>query len=88
MSNPSSTRASWEQALLNKMTSNGERLAVVENKLESVEKKLESIAVPLVGIEKTNQEIESLLGWLKWIAGGVGAILLSVIANFAYSVIS
>ena len=64
MTNPT---AQWEQAILNKLTSNGERIAVVENRLESIENRL-------TNIEITNQKIESLLGWLKWIGGAVVAI--------------
>ncbi len=73
--------AQWEQAILNKLTSNGERIAVVENRLESIENRL-------TNIEISNQKIESLLGWLKWIGGAVVAIALSLIANFVYSLIA
>ena len=76
MSNPTGTQ--WEQALLNKMTNNGERLAVMEQKLGGIENRLASI-------ETTITKIESLLGWLKWIGGGVVAIALSLIANFVYA---
>ena len=76
MTNP--TQSSWEQALLSKMTNNGERLAVLENKLDSIEQSLTSI-------ETTNQKIESLLGWLKWIGGAVVAIALSLIAIAKHS---
>lgn len=86
MTNP--TKATWEQALLNKMTNNGERLAVVENKLTSVENRLTTIEQDLAQVKETTQTIESAIVWLKWIGGGVVAILLSVIANFVYSVIS
>ena len=79
MSNP--TQSSWEQALLSKMTNNGERLAVLENKLDSMEQSL-------TNIETTNQKIESLLGWLKWIGGAVVAMALSLIANFVYSLVA
>ena len=75
------TTTQWEQAILNKLTSNGERIAVVENRLESIENRL-------TNIEITNQKIESLLGWLKWIGGAVVAIALSLIANFVYSLIA
>ena len=75
------TTAQWEQAILNKLTSNGERIAVVENRLESIENRL-------TNIETTNEKIESLLGWLKWIGGAVVAIALSLIANFVYSLIA
>ena len=100
MNNP--TQLQWEQAILNKLTSNGERIAVVENRLEGIENRLsntenrlggvenqlEKINVRLTNIETTNQKIESLLSWLKWIGGGVIAIALSLIANFVYSLVS
>ncbi len=35
--------AQWEQAILNKPTSNGERIAVVENRLDNIENRLEKI---------------------------------------------
>ena len=76
MTSPTGTQ--WEQALLNKMTNNGERLAVMENKLEKIENRLTSI-------EAIAKKIESLLGWLKWIGGALVAIALSLIANFIYS---
>ena len=79
MTNP--TQSSWEQAILSKMTNNGERLAVLENKSNSIEQSL-------TDIKTTNQKIESLLGWLKWIGGAVVAIALSLIANFVYSLIA
>lgn len=79
MTNP--TQSTWEQAILNKLTNNGERIAVVENRLEGIEKRL-------TAIETTNEQIKSLLGWLKWIGGGVIAIAFSLIANFIYSLIS
>ncbi|MGD1921656.1 MAG: hypothetical protein ACFCAD_23840 [Pleurocapsa sp.] len=79
MNNP--TQSSWEQAMLSKMTNNGERLAVLENKLNSIEKSM-------TDIQTTNQKIESLLGWLRWIGGAVVAIALSLIANFVYSLVA
>ena len=79
MTNP--TQSTWEQAILNKLTNNGERIAVVENRLEGIEKRL-------TAIETTNEQIKSLLGWLKWIGGGVIAIAFSLIANFIYSFVS
>lgn len=96
------TTAQWEQAILNKLTSNGERIAVVENKLDNIENRLDNVEKRLDNIENrleniedslgdlktTNQKIESLLGWLKWIGGAVIAIALSLIANFVYSLIA
>ena len=82
------TTAQWEQAILNKLTSNGERIAVVENKLDNIENRLENIEDSLGELKTTNQKIESLLGWLKWIGGAVVVIALSLIANFVYSLIA
>ena len=81
--------------MLGKMTNNGERLAVLENKLNSVEQRLNSVEQKLNSIEQgltdiqtTNQKIESLLGWLKWIGGAVVAIALSLIAIAKHSLAS
>lgn len=72
MNNPTSTQ--WEQAILNKLTNNGERIAVIEKDLSEV--------------KEVTKQIRALLGWLKWIGGGVAAILLSLVANFLYSFVS
>jgi hypothetical protein len=72
MTNP--TQSTWEQAILNKLTNNGERIAVVDNRLEGIEKRL-------TAIETTNEQIKSLLGWLKWISGGVIALLRTRVAR-------
>ena len=91
--------AQWEQAVLNKLTSNGERIAVVENRLDRIEtdlsdlksdmsdvkNELSGINQRLSGIEKFMEKIDSILGLLKWIGGGIAAIALSLIANFVYS---
>ena len=61
-----------------------------------VKKELTETNKRLSGIEKTMEKIESLLGWLKWIGGGIVAvcrrqrcaIALSLIANFVYSLIA
>ena len=72
---PPSTR------LLQQLMKNSERLVIVENDISQIKDRL-------TGIEETNQKIKSLLGWFKWIAGGVGAIILSLIAHFVYSIAS
>lgn len=91
--------AQWEQAVLNKLTSNGERIAVVEKILDRIEtdlsdlksdmsdvkNELSGINQRLSGIEKFMEKIDSILGLLKWIGGGIAAIALSLIANFVYS---
>ena len=100
MASPTGTQ--WEQAVLNKLTSNGERIAVLERDMSDVKSELSSMNKRLSGIEnnlaeiektlggfgKTIEKIESLLGWLKWIGGGIAAIALSLIANFVYSLIA
>ena len=63
---PNST-AQWEQALLNKVTSNGERIAVVEKRLDKIEEDLSEV-------KQVTKRIELLLGGLKWIGGGIAAI--------------
>ena len=55
--------------------------------MSDVKKELTEMNKRLSGIEKTMEKIESLLGWLKWIGGGIIAIALSLIANFVYSLI-
>ena len=85
MASPTGTQ--WEQAVLNKLTSNGERVAVLERDMSDVKKELTEMNKRLSGIERTMEKIESLLGWLKWIGGGIVAIALSLIANFVYSLI-
>ena len=72
MASPTGTQ--WEQAVLNKLTSNGERIAVLERDMSDVKKELTEMNKRLSGIEKTTEKIESLLGWLKWIGRGIIAI--------------
>ena len=65
MSNSNPIRSTWEQALLNKMTSNGKRLAVVKNELIGIKNELLGVKNELLEVKKTATKIESLLGWLK-----------------------
>ena len=102
MTNKNSTQTSWEQAILNKVTSNGERLALlerdvsqikdrltnVETDLSEVKQDLSDVKQDLSKVKETTQKIESLLGWLKWIGGAVITIALSLVANFVYSLVS
>ena len=129
MSNP--TQTDWAVGVLNKLTSNGKIIAVLEFKLDEfkqqakerfdlldegldkinkrldkIDKKLEEsdgvvqninnrleqndgqlnqTETRLGDIEKVIKQIQIALKLLKWIAGGVGAILLSIVANFLYS---
>ena len=82
------TQTSWEQAILNKLTNNGERLAIVEKDISQIKEDSKDIKNRLSDIEEIITQIKSLLGWLKWIGGGVIAIALSLIANFVYSFFS
>lgn len=100
----------WEQALLNKVISNGERLAVVErdvkdikseltglnskvsslenkvsnldNKISNLDSKTSNIDERLSNVEKLIEDVKNIL---IWIAGGIGAIIFSLIANFIYA---
>lgn len=118
------TQTDWGSGVLNKLTSNGERIAVLEfkldefkqqtnerldridNRLDNIENRLDTIEKTQVESDRTLQEINQRLNQndtrlddiekiikqlelaiklLKWIAGGVGAILLSIAANYFYS---
>ncbi len=92
------TDTRWEQALLNKVTSNGERIAVIERDIKDIKdnsvKTNESISVlqdnvsnldsRLSDIEKLIHDVKKIL---RWILGGIGAVILSLIANFIYAYI-
>ena len=89
----------WEQALLNKVTSNGERIAVIERDIKDIKdnsvKTNESILVlqdnvsnldsRLSDMEKLIHDVKKIL---RWILGGIGAVILSLIANFIYAYIN
>ena len=79
MTNPTGTQ--WENALLSKLTSNGERIAVVEKEIKDVKQIVSNLDGRL-------SQIEKLLGWLKIIGAGVVTIALSLIANFIYSILA
>ena len=96
MTNQNPTQTSWEQAILNKVTSNGERLALlerdvsqikdritkVETDLSEVKEDLSEVKKDSSNVKETTAKIESLLGWLKWIGGAVITIALSLVASF------
>lgn len=86
MASPAGTQ--WEQAVLSKLTSNGERIALVERDISDIKDRLKGIENRLTGLEKSMEKIESLLGSFRWIGGGIIAIALSLIANFVYSLIA
>ena len=78
----------WEQALLNKVTNNGERIAVIErdikdikNEVSNLDDKVSNLDDRLSNVEKLIDDVRKIL---KWVVGGIGAIILSLIANFIY----
>ncbi|MDJ0588454.1 MAG: hypothetical protein QNJ72_00455 [Pleurocapsa sp. MO_226.B13] len=119
----SNTDTKWEQALLNKVTSNGERIAVIERDIKDLKTSTSKMAEDIAGLKtdvaglktdvaglktdvaglktdvaglKTDvssldsrlSNVEKLIDdvkkILKWIVGGIGAIIFSLIANFIY----
>ena len=100
----------WEQTLLNKVTSNGKRLAVVERdvkdiksevsnlsdqvssletKVTNINDKLSHVETKVTNIDERLSNIEKIINdvrkFLMWVVGGIGAIVLSLIANFVYA---
>ena len=100
----------WEQALLNKITSNGERIAVIErdvkdikselttlnskvsnldSKVSDLDSKVSNLDSKTTSIDERLSNVEKLINDVKkilmWIIGGIGAIILSLIANFIYA---
>lgn len=100
----------WEQALLNKVTNNGERIAVIErdvkdikteliglnskvsnleNTVSSLDSKVSNLDTKTSNIDERLSNIEKLVDNItklsKWILGGIGAIFLSLTANFIYA---
>ena len=53
--------------------------------VDGLDQRIDGLVQHVDGLDQRLTNIESLLGWLKWIAGGIGAIALSLIANFIYS---
>ncbi len=78
----------WEQALLNKLTSNGERIAVIERDIKDIKNEISNLNTKVSNLDTRLSNVEKLIDdvrkILKWIVGGIGAIILSLIANFIY----
>ena len=82
------TETRWEGAVLQKLTSNGERIAVLENKLDHLTEDVRELKTDVrelktdVGVLKEDiKDIKSALGWLKWIGGAIVTIALALVAN-------
>ncbi len=59
MASPTGTQ--WEQAVLNKLTSNGERIAVVERDISDIKDRLKGIDNRLTGVENRMTVMENRL---------------------------
>ena len=93
----------WEQALLNKVTSNGKRLAVVERDVKDIKSEVSHIETKVSDLDERLSHVETKVSdlddklshvetiiddvrkILMWVVGGIGAIILSLIANFIYA---
>ena len=53
-----------EEATLNRLTNNGEHVAIVKSKLDIVQADISEL-------KQRVGSIESTLGWLKWIGAGI-----------------
>lgn len=89
------SKQQYEGAILNQLVKNAERIAVVERDISEMKKDISEMKKDISGInttlsevQKTTEGIKSVIGLLKWIGGGVTAILLSIMANFIYSFFS
>ena len=90
MTNPTGTQ--WETALLNKITGNGERIALIESSVQEIKVDTREIRQKISSNETRLSEAEEILSTVKtililtrWIGGGVAAIILSLVANYVYS---
>ena len=62
-----------------------QRIDGLVQRIDGLDQRIDGLVQRIDGLDQRLINIESLLGWLKWIAGGIGAIALSLIANFIYS---
>ena len=82
------SKQQYEGAILNQLVKNAERIAVVERDISEMKQDISGIKTTLSEVKNTTEEIKSVIGLIKWIGGGVTAILLSIVANFVYSFVS
>lgn len=81
------TETRWEGAVLDKLTSNGERIAVLENKLDNLTEDVKELKEDVKELKEDVKDIKLALGWLKWIGGAVVTIALALVANGISSLI-
>ena len=72
------TETRWEGAVLDKLTNNGERIAVIERDVSELKTTTNKLVEDI-------SEIKSILGWLKWIGGAVITIALALVANAIFT---
>ena len=82
------TETRWEGAVLDKLTSNGERVAVIEKDVSELKSDTKQLKEDVSELKTTVNtlvgdvsDIKSILGWLKWIGGAVITIALALVAN-------
>ena len=82
------TETRWEGAVLDKLTSNGERIAVIEKDVSELKSDTKQLKENVSELKTTVHQlvadvsdIKSILGWLKWIGGAVITIALALVAN-------
>ena len=82
------TETRWEGAVLDKLTSNGERIAVIEKDVSELKSDTKQLKEDVSELKTTVNtlvgdvsDIKSILGWLKWIGGAVITIALALVAN-------
>lgn len=71
------SKQQYEGAILNQLIKNSERLVLVETTVNGLENKVSDLETKI-------DKIYSALGLLKWIAGGVMTVFLSVVGSFVY----
>ena len=77
------TNNGWQQAIYQ----NTKALGGLEVKVDTLNEKVSNIEKDMSEVKGRLREIEELLKWLKWIAGGVATIALALVANFLSSFI-
>ncbi len=82
------SKQQYEGAILNQLVKNAERIAVVERDISEMKQDISGIKTTLSEVKNTTEEIKSVIGLIKWMGGGVTAILSSIVANFVYFFIS
>ena len=88
------TETRWEGAVLEKLTSNGERIAVVENKLDNLTQYVKELKTDIstlkTDVKELKEDVKDIklaLGWLKWIGSAIVTIALALVANGISSIV-